>query len=73
MPKVEDIAGNGQLNLSRAEVELLAHALNSTRLTQYSRSQKERLPTLGRKLAGYLAESEPYKCTSKAEPQPKLL
>jgi hypothetical protein len=65
-----DKAGDGNLNFTRAEVELLAHALNSTRLGNYSASQQERLPTVARKLAAYLAESNPYKYVRKTEPKP---
>jgi hypothetical protein len=70
MAKAEDTAGNGQLNLTRADIDLLSFALNNTRLGIYNASQKERLPTLARKLAAYLAESNPYKYERKTEPKP---
>jgi len=70
MAKAEDKAGDGKLDLTRADVELLAHALNSTRLGNYSASQKERLPTIARKLAAFLAEGErPYTYVRKTEPK----
>jgi hypothetical protein len=72
MPKAEDIAGNGQLNLTRTDVELLAFVLNNSRLGIYSDTQKERLPTVARKLAAFLAEGErPYTYVRKTEPKPK--
>lgn len=46
------------LTLRHAEIKLLATALNNVRLFTYTDIEREQLPTLGRKLADYLAE--PY-------------
>jgi hypothetical protein len=47
------------LKLTRTQATVLAHALNSCRLSTFSQQQQEHLPELGRKLSEFLADNEP--------------
>lgn len=59
------------LELSYNELKLLSHALNGTRLRDYTEKQIELLPTVGRKLAECLADNTP-KPTLTLKPTPKM-
>lgn len=73
----DSIGKSGSLTLTRDEIEILAHALNSTKLGNYNPSQKELLPTLGRKLSEYLVDTarvkRPYTRKAEVKPPKKLI
>ena len=66
-----------KLDFNLEECKLLAHALNSCKVGNYSLAQREALPALGRKLADYLAdpntEKRVYKDRKRLKPEKKLI
>ena len=66
-----------KLDFNLEECKLLAHALNSCKVGNYSPAQQEALPALGRKLADYLAdpnaEKRVYKNQKRLKPKKKLI
>jgi hypothetical protein len=53
------------LKISRAQAAVLAHALNSCRLSNFSQQQQEQLPDIGRKLSAFLADNPPKSAKKK--------